>query len=252
MTLLTICQNAAGSIGLNPPGTIIGNTNQDARALLAFAKEELESLARAYNWPVLIREGYIELNSGFRWFDVKAANVVMTDVDRFVPDTVWDRDLRRQAYFPTTSQEWAFWTGTDFIVSSLSTRMRWSYGPTQGALAEHYAIEVLEPLTAADNGRRIHLEYLSKNVVRAVDATAKATWTVDTDTSVLSEFVQYLGVVWRYKASKGMDYAKDEQKYNRELEKYKASVRGSKSMNMQPRSGPWPFRPTVPDLNYGP
>lgn len=55
--------------------------------------------------------------------------------------------------------------------------------------------------------------YISKNIVRDQAGVAKPAFTDDTDTFILSERLLTLGLIWRYRAQKGIDYSEDMQTY---------------------------------------
>lgn len=59
--------------------------------------------------------------------------------------------------------------------------------------------------------------YISNNIVRADNGALKPAFTSDTDTFVLSERLLTLGLIWRYRAQKGIDYSEDLASYELEL-----------------------------------
>lgn len=59
--------------------------------------------------------------------------------------------------------------------------------------------------------------YISKNVAVSSTGTEKAAFTADSDTFKLDERLLTLGLVWRWRAQKRMDYAEDLENYNRAL-----------------------------------
>jgi hypothetical protein len=71
------------------------------------------------------------------------------------------------------------------------------------------------PVPAA--GDTCAFEYLSKNwVTTSVGGTAYF-WSNDADTSVLDEDLIIAGMVWRWKALKGLEYAEDFATYEKDL-----------------------------------
>jgi hypothetical protein len=63
-------------------------------------------------------------------------------------------------------------------------------------------------------GDTIAFEWVSKNWV-TVAAGGTSTWTADADTGLLDEEIMTQGVIWRWKAAKGLEYAEDYNKYER-------------------------------------
>ena len=76
--------------------------------------------------------------------------------------------------------------------------------------------------------------YISNRFARSEDGTAKDKFTSDNDTFVLNERLLTLGLIWRWKAQKGMDYAEDMATYEQALMQDKARDRGSYVLR-QPR-----------------
>lgn len=68
-------------------------------------------------------------------------------------------------------------------------------------------------------GQTLAFPYMSKNWVRPVSGSDKAAFTLDTDTALIPERLITLGIIWRYKASKGFDYAEAMATYEREVER---------------------------------
>ena len=77
------------------------------------------------------------------------------------------------------------------------------------------------------------VEYVSKNWILDTDGTTgKATWAADTDTLRLPEILYVQGVRWRWKSSKGLEYAEDMATYERELERRIAADRLARPISM--------------------
>lgn len=61
--------------------------------------------------------------------------------------------------------------------------------------------------------------YISKACVRPVSGASKATFDTDTDSFILPERLLTLGLIWRYRAQKGLDYTEDLATYSAALDK---------------------------------
>ena len=68
--------------------------------------------------------------------------------------------------------------------------------------------------------------YISGWYARSEDVTAKAEFTADSDRFVLPERLLTLGMVWRWKAQKGLEYAEDLATYDVALAQESARDRG--------------------------
>lgn len=70
--------------------------------------------------------------------------------------------------------------------------------------------------------------YQSNLIVRASDATPKAAFSADTDTFVLPERLLTLGLIWRYRAQKGLDYSEDLATYEDALARAQNNDKGAR------------------------
>jgi len=71
--------------------------------------------------------------------------------------------------------------------------------------------------------------YISRNFVRDVDGvTLKPAFTADADTFVLNERLLTLGLIWRYRAQKGLEYAEDMQTYSTALDQATNNDKGAR------------------------
>jgi hypothetical protein len=68
----------------------------------------------------------------------------------------------------------------------------------------------------------IAYEYFSVNWAVGIDTISKAEFTADTDTTVLPERIFQLGLRWRFRKSKNLDYAEDFRTYETEVQKLMA------------------------------
>jgi hypothetical protein len=106
-------------------------------------------------------------------------------------------------------------------------------------------------LPAPTAGESVYYEYVSSYFCESAAGTAQAAWTADTDVPRIPENVMTLGLIWRWKAAKGMEHSGD---YNSWVEaKERAAARsGSKRKlsavgpSVPPRGG----RGTIPEGNW--
>lgn len=82
-------------------------------------------------------------------------------------------------------------------------------------------------------GETVKLPYISANWILDKDGvTTKAFWAADTDTPILHERLIRTGVIWRWKQSKGLDYAEDLKNFELELERRIAADRVARPTQM--------------------
>lgn len=233
MSLLSICQDVAYEVGFPAPSSIVGSSDQTAQQLLRLANREGEVLSQAANWEILVTEGSITLATGDQDY------ALPSDFRYIVPMTTWNRSDKRIVINPVTSQQWQFLKGWTTI-NGLHLRARIRGGE----------LEFEQTIAAADNGKTIYFEYLSKNWAKTSGGTAQNKFQADTDLGRLDEELITQGVVWRFKKAKGLDWEEDFKEYVGVLRKQKARDGGSGTLSFggtQVHS----VGINVPDKDYG-
>lgn len=82
--------------------------------------------------------------------------------------------------------------------------------------------------------------YISNLIVLDADGvTRKTDFQADNDTFMLNERLLTLGLIWRYRAQKGLEYAEDMQTYSNELEQSSNKDKGARVLRPD-----WPSRRT--------
>lgn len=162
-----------------------------------------------------------------------------TDYDFTISQTFWDRGYRWQIMGPLTPQEWQVLQGG---IAPTGPRKRFRI--EQGLFWLH------PPAFETDN---ISFEYISNGWVNSVAGVAQQKYLTDTDTSVLDENCLTLSLIWRFRASKGLDYSEAKLMYDRELERLAARDGGTRClvMNRQAMSPPFLSAAQIPDTGYG-
>lgn len=195
MSLLTLCQNVVNETGLgDAPSTIISNTDKLAVQLLALAQKEVRVLGNM-NWQALVAEHTITTANGTESY------ALPSDWQQYASDTFWDASN----YWPMRgsidpSQWQALKRG--IVAATIRKRFRVKAGK----------VYIFPTPTTVNT---LVGEYIINTPVVTADlVTKKALFTLDTDTTVLPEFLVELGVKWRYKHAKGLDYSEDRLEYD--------------------------------------
>lgn len=196
MTLRTIVQDASRRLGLQRPSTVVGSTDENAITLLALAQQEGKALARRHDWQVLQTEHTFSTANGTSSYALPDA------FDRILKDTVFNRTRRRRMLGDLTPEQW------QQTQASLVTRVN-------PAFRIRGARFLISPTPSAIE--TVAYEYVSKNWCQSSSLTAQSEWAADTDTGLLDEELTTLGLVWRFRAGKGLDYAEDMQNYELEV-----------------------------------
>ena len=135
--------------------------------------------------------------------------------------TLWNRDNKRILINPLTSEEWQFFKGWT-TVNGLNLRSRIRAGE----------FEFEQEITSSDNGKTIAFEYISKYWVETAGGTAKGSFTLDDDVSVLDEELLTQGLVWRFRKAKGLEYQTDLGEYQQQVNQAKARDGGSRKLRL--------------------
>lgn len=228
MSLLTIVQNACDRLGFVRPSSVVNNSDQNARVLLGLANEEGRQLARRYPWQAITRE------HSFGTVADQEDYTLPTDFDRIINDTFFNRTQRERVGGPISAEDWQHTQASMVNYVNPAFRFRGN--------------EIL--ITPTPEGvETFAYEYISKNWCSSADGnTLQDAWNEDADLGLLDEELMTLGVVWRFLASRGMDYAEAMQKY--EVEVYQALLRDgarpriTTSVSMMDRV---PVSPRVPE-----
>ncbi len=217
MSLLDIVQDAAVLCNLPAPSSVISSSDPNASLLLRLANQEGNELSRRHDWQTMT------IDYTFTSVATEKQTQFPTGYDRLVPyPEVWNRSLGLPYNGPTSRRTWGTLKG--LAVTSASPgwwRLTFSdddpYGPT------------LEITPAPTAGETIAVPYVQKQWVSAADRlTLFDSWQSDTNfCDSFPERLITLGIVWRYKRAKGLDYAEDMSTYEREVERACSRDRGA-------------------------
>lgn len=229
MTLLSMVQGASDMISVARPSSVIGSTNANARAMLALANQGGLDLCRAGEWRLLTSEHTFTTVAD----SAQGSSALPSNFARFVNGTIWNRTQDREL-FPLDGQYWqqlratgAVSTITDFFRLRGSTFLM---APTPSA------------------GDTIAYEYISNEFCQSSLGTAQSVWTADTDTGVLDEYLLQLDLIWRFKQSKGLEYAEDMQNFELRKEALLSADRPAPVLSLHSSGRMW--RSNVPEGNF--
>lgn len=162
------------------------------------------------------------------------------DFAYFQQMTWWDRAYRWQMYGPLTAQEW------QTLKSGLSP-----IGPRRffRLMGNKFYIHPA-PSTTGDT---LVFEYYSNAWCQSVGGVAQSTWTADTDYYNFDDDAFILGLKWRFKAAKGLDYAQEKADYMVACERLVARDGGNQSLKMNAQSTDVYLlnNSNIPDTGFG-
>lgn len=206
MSILSLIQSAAALVNVGVPALVVGNADPLVVQLLALAVEEQDELMSQHEWSALTVTATPATTSG-PLFSVPFP----ADYDRMVVGAVVYNATRvTRLEGPTSPEDWQEITVRN--VSLYPQRWRLKGGALQ--------------IWGAAPGETLSYEYISNAYVKSSLGTTKGTFTSDTDTLILPERLVKLGLVWRWKRAKGLDYAEDLNTYERQKERLLGADRG--------------------------
>jgi hypothetical protein len=194
MTLLSMVQDAADQIVIPRPSTLIGSADPVSRLFLRLANKEGKELAKRTNWQALTIEGSITTANG------TASYVLPTAFDRIIEGSMFNRTQTKKVVGPITAQRWQQLQADGVTGVWQAFRIRAGY------------FYITPTPTATES---IYYEYISKYWCSTTGETSpdQAAFVLDTDIVYLPEEIMTLGLVWRFKHARGLEYAEDYQTY---------------------------------------
>lgn len=232
LSLLSIIQRTANLLSIPALSTVVGSTDTQVLQLYALANEEGHELARRHDWQILTLEKV--------FLTVAAAeqpDVVPDDFDHFFANSTYDRTTARPVLGPITPQMWQAIQAYPQINSVYS-----SFRQRDGKY-------LMTPNPAA--GDTDAYEYITENWAMSVAGVDKPEFTADTDVAKLPDRIFQLGLRWRFRKSKNLDYAEDFRTYETEVQKLAARDGGSGMLDITGRGLYDPFGfPNIPQGNF--
>ncbi len=198
MSLLTMIQDASLLVGLTEPDSVMSATSDEVKQLRAIAQVEGDDLSRAHDWRKLKTSASIAGDGSTEFWDLPC------DWDRQqAGDNLWLEDSPHLPLIgPISDQEMLALKAADASPS----RPVWRYFGDQ--------IQIWPVLASTDT---VRMEYRSSYWIASEDGTTiRSRWLLDGDTPLMPERVVMLGIVWRWKQYKGLDYAEPFNHYQKE------------------------------------
>jgi hypothetical protein len=204
MTVLSACQEAAIELSQTEPTTLFSTTDRFAKELRVQANKSAVAIMKAYDWQAMTRRATITGDGSDTSFALpddydrmaKKTNLASSSTN---VDLIKAEDLDQWDYFnnhmsTTTPGYWIVLGGELQIMPA----------PGTGVVHSYY--------------------YISKNVVSG----NQAAFTADTDTFLLPERLLTLSIIWRWRASKRMEYAEDMRNFEIAFGEEAATDKGSR------------------------
>lgn len=197
MSLLSIINNACARLSLPRVTSVVNSTNKTAQVMLSLAQQEGRELSRMGTWKALTNEQTFTTTAA-----VAQTGAIPADLDWIIPETIFDRTLKRRVDGPLDAREW------QQLEATLATRVF-------AAFRIRGASWLMIPTPSA--GNTIAYEYITKNFCTSAAGAAQSVWTADTDLPVLDDELHTLGLIWRFRRMSGFSFADDFSDYQKQI-----------------------------------
>lgn len=199
MTILSACQDAAVKLNQPKPTSVFSTTDTFAAELLLQAKETAASLLKEeHDWRDLTKLATLTGDATTVAFPL-STNV--TDYERMVKGGKLHSLRFRNATFRAARDldEWLYLNDSLLV------------GSPGNWIILGGSVQIFPPMPVSDTAR---FYYISNKVALSAAGVPKVAFTADDDTFALDERLLYLGIVWRWRADKRMEYSEDMKNYD--------------------------------------
>lgn len=198
MALLQLIQNVADELGMSRPSAVVSSSDQQVRTWLRLANREGEELSRRHPWQLLRKEASFTTAATA---SQGALTTIASDFGRYVNESMFNRTTNEKWYGPLTPQQWQRIQASVGLVT-----LRKMFTIRGGLL-------LATPTPTAS--QTVKFEYISTQWCESSGGTDQSAWAADADVSLLPQRLIELGVIWRWKKSKGLEYAEDFSDYEK-------------------------------------
>jgi hypothetical protein len=204
MTILSACQEAAIELSQTEPTSVFSTTDTFAKELRVQANKSAVAIMKRYDWQALTKRATITGDGSATSF------ALPTDYARMAAKTnLASSSTNVDLIKATDLDQW------DYFQNHLSTTTPGYWIVLGGEL---------QVLPAPGLGV-VHSYYYISNLIVSGSKTA---FTADTDTFVLPERLLTLSIIWRWRASKRLEYAEDMQNFEIAFGEETATDKGSR------------------------
>lgn len=198
MALLDICKRVMAEVGWPVPSGIAANTDATAQQIFAIANTEVRQLSELFSWP------HLEVEYQFPTVAAQSIYIFPADFRVLAQQSLFDASEYFQLKGSVSVQEWHL-RRFGLLANLSRTAFRLAY--PLGAPAIHFS-------PAPTTVRTLVSVYNSSEYVWKDDDTSLPLYVADTDTSKIPEQYVELGVKWRFRRAKGLDFSVELAEYN--------------------------------------
>ena len=231
-TLLTIINDAQALLNLPITTSVIASTGQTQKQMLSIANMDGRLLAEEFAWQQLITQQTFVTTAT----ETQTNATLPDDFGWMLNETMFNRTTTDPVVGPLNPREWQQLKANGVNISIPRYRIQGNnimFIPTPTA------------------GQNIYYEYVSKNWCESSGGTDQERWAADSDVPRLPANVLTLGIVWRWKNSKQLDYAEDFETWKLARDRAAAREGAKRRLSMVgPTSPRYPGRGNIPDGSW--
>lgn len=203
MTMLTIVQDAVGDIGgMQVPSAVAGSSDATVKQMLYLLNKEGGELSTGASCGLVHDWATLQTEATFTTVATESQGLITTLAPGFrflIDETIWNRTSQREHFGPLSPRQWQYRKASSFSGPYPEFRIVGGYLK-------------MNPVPTA--GQTVAFEFQSSHWALAQDGTTtKARFTADDDTGRIEERLLTLGLIWRWKKAKGLDYGEDFRTY---------------------------------------
>lgn len=219
MAILPALQSAAIRLIGQKPATFFGASGTFEMEICDLANEVAQDVAKYQDWQALVRMATFTGNGILTGFDLPAD---------------YDRMLGSAQVQDPANWAWGYYRIHDY--SSFLELIARGFSPMPGGWIISGGQIHFGPAPA--DGHSATFPYVTSYWARA-SAGDKPAFTEDTDAFLLPERLLTLGLVWRWRENKKLDFTGDMEAFTKALDEYAAKDRGTRIIRSSARRG-WP------------
>lgn len=200
MSLLRICRAVFAETGWPVLGSIASNSNATAQQAFALANSELAALSELYDWPHLEEEFNFTTIPGQAWYAFPA------DFRKVSVGSVFDKS---EYYQIKGSLSITHWFAQKYALLGNLSRMKFRVKYVNGVAG-------FEVTPTPESANDMVALYYGTNYALTGDIppVPKEYYELDTDVSRIPERLIMLGLRWRFRRAKGLDFSAELAEYN--------------------------------------
>lgn len=214
MAILAALQSAAIRLIGRKPGTFFGASGTFELEITDLANEVAQDAAKYRDWQALVKTATITGDGTDTEFDLPAD---------------FDRMLIRSDVQDATSWAWGYSHFLD--INAFRYEEARGFAPNPGG----WIISGGKLLFAPAPSGQATFPYITKNWAVGSNSAGKAAFTSDSDTFALEDRLLTLGLVWRWRENKKLDYTGDMEAFTKALDEYAAKDGGSRVIRRNSR-----------------